>query len=244
MFRNATCVKAVASLVVRYGEGPSFSRTVALICLAGTVAAAYWHKKAMEQAATAADLFSLILTCSLGGIAIIVILRRLLLFSFWPWRKFHPGAPLAAEHLIELPPEPGRTSPYRFQLADSVHDLEAYVSESEYFLGESNPDLDRAERRRLYERWHELSPKSFLFLKRVDRGSSVALSIILPLSARGYQSLYGYTRPKKKVIDFDADEIAKRGPYRYLLVDTFIICIALEGHWRSIELRQAFAGTA
>jgi hypothetical protein len=208
---------------LRYGEGPSFSRTVTLVGSLVTIGAVYFHEAAMATTAQTADLVSLIFAWVFGSVTVIVLLRSFLLLKFWPWRKFHPGAPIASEHLTDLPPEPGRDSPYQFHLAGSTAELKPYVSESEYFLSESNPDLDRAARQALYEGWLRLNARSFLYLTRADRTSPVALSIVLPLTKKGYESLYGISRPKKKVVDFGIDEIAKRGPYRYLLVDTFVI---------------------
>ncbi len=204
---------------IRYGEGPSLSRTATILGAVATFAAAYWH-----SASDVAGEISLVLAWFFGSITALVVIRWILIRGFWPWRKRHPGVLGASEFLVYVPPEPEKDSPYRFCLVDSLHELKPYIDESEYFLGEANPDLDRDRRRQLYENWFSLSPWAFMYLMRTDLRIPVALSIILPLTKKGYESLYGTQRPHKKVIDFGREEIAKRGPYEYLLVDTFIIC--------------------
>ena len=171
-----------------------------------------------------ADVTSLYVAWVCGLIACLMLGRVLLLLSFWPWNRIHPGGSLAAVHLLEIPPEPGRDSPYSIHLVESLPELSPYVAESEYFLGETNPALNRSARRSLYERWFALNDRSFLYLSRADRKCPVALSIILPLNSTGYQRLHGIDGVHKAVVDFGEDEIRQHGPYSYLLVDTFIIC--------------------
>ena len=206
-----------------YGEGRWFSRSVTLAGLGLTLAALCFRRYALREQAAAADRISLYLVLLFGTITAAEIFISLWFLPFWPWRKVHPAGSLTTKHLLYVPPEPGIDSPYRFHIAGSVQELEPYVKESEYFLAEANPKLDTVARRALYRRWLELSPNSFLYLTRTDRACPVGLSIILPLTRIGYERLTGTSRPKKEVIYFGEEEIAKRGPYHYLLVDTFII---------------------
>jgi hypothetical protein len=215
----------------RHGEGAWFSRFVAIVSLVLFLAGM--------------ALSSAILTYVFGGIAALVAVRELLLLEFWPWRKRHPGSLMPSQIRTHLPPEPGRDSPYRFCLVDSVHDLRPYIDEGEYFFGESNPELDSDGRRELYETWFRLCPWAFLYLTKTDQRSPVALSIILPLKKNAYDRLYGKGQPQRKIIEFGQEEICRRGPYEYLLYDTFIITSRKERtRTRSAPKRQRGYGQA
>jgi hypothetical protein len=208
---------------LRYGEGPSFSRTLTFVGSLLTIGAVLFHRHGHDRPASIADQISLDIAWMFGVITVLIVGRSIYLFKYWRWNQFHPGGSLAARHLLNIPPEPGKDSPYSFHLAESLPELSPYVTESEYFLGESNPELRRASRFALYERWLNLNKRSFLYLSRADRKCPVALSIILPLSSTGYQRLHGIDGTHKKVIDFGEDEIRKHAPYHYLLIDTFIV---------------------
>ena len=216
-------IKRLALWWTRRGEDKFLSRTLTLAGLAVTLLALGLRKWTLQTQAVWADRASLWLALLVGVVTALAVLRSVWLLRFWPWNKVHPAGSLAAQHLLNVPEEPDYESPYRFHVASSVHELEAYVTESEYFLAEANPQLDTDGRRELYKRWLGLSPNSFVYLCRTDRAGPVALSIILPLTRTGYERLLGLSRPKKEVIHFGEEEIARRGPYRHLLIDTFII---------------------
>jgi hypothetical protein len=106
------------------------------------------------------------------------------------------------------------------------------LSHHEPFIAGENPDLTRAQRLELYQRWYGFCPDGFMHLeKKVEnRWRPISVSIMLRLSDEGYRAIT-HRRPRRRVSVIDLDENDILGEYEsnknekgpVVLIDTWIV---------------------
>jgi hypothetical protein len=112
-----------------------------------------------------------------------------------------------------------------------------HLSDDEIAISLSNPSLRGEKRLRLYQHWLRRSPHSFFVLERFPDGKPVAISIVLPLTEKGWTQI---SQKNIDIIDLQDAEIGDGEKESYVLIDTVIV--AKEPLWWLFHRRQDHSG--
>ena len=110
----------------------------------------------------------------------------------------------------------------------NARDISAFVKRSDKELSDANPELSPRAREKLYRRWWEMDPRSFLMLERIEsragreRRDIAAISIVLPISLSTAKNLMNESASVVRDLRQPSDSVCGHSPDA-LLIDTWII---------------------